>query len=363
MTHTFFLRLLPFLLLVVAAPMSAQGSSWLDNLEPITAENFTQLELLHTFNIDRPINAMAWSPTGEKFAVAVPNEVMLFQAYDLEQNPEHLPVLDEEIRSLAFSSSGDLLVSGSIDGYIHLWSVETNAEIESSISALEGVVVVEMDSHFPMLASGGSEGLILWDVSNDLSQLVAIDSGDWVDAVSFSPNSDLLAFSDMYTLLLGSSAYVLQGRVNFLQHATKIGVAPGYSIKDVRFSPTGELLAAVSADGVIHLWRLDDIAGKVEIALGEEFRRWTVGSAEDFGIPVGLIFSIDELLVATGVNFVTSQRLELWNIATQHRVTLIEESNSPLQAIALNPVGIILVSASRDGTIRFWGVRQQGASQ
>ena len=98
------------------------------------------------------------------------------------------------IRSLAFSPDGTTLASGSADGKIRLWEVETGRFL-SSFSAHDGLVLALAFStqNKNVLASGGSDTLVrLWDVDSERVLSVLRGHTDSVDTVAFSGDGELL---------------------------------------------------------------------------------------------------------------------------------------------------------------------------
>lgn len=108
-------------------------------------------------------------------------------------------------KSLAFSPDGKTLASGSDDGRIQLWEVETSHKL----SMLKG-----------------HSGL--------------------VKALAFSPNGEMLASS-------GAEGKILLWQANT---GKRLGTLKGHAgwIKELTFSPDGKTLASGSGDGVVFLW-------------------------------------------------------------------------------------------------------------
>ena len=109
----------------------------------------------------------------------------------------------------------------------------------------------------------------------------------------------------------------------------------------VAFSPNGNVLASVDADGTVRLWHL---------ANGEAIRKpiSATGSGSD-----EVAFSPNGKLLASAGGDGT---VRLWNPATGHPV------GAPLRASAMNgvfgvafsPDGKLLASAGGDGAVRLW---------
>jgi WD40 repeat protein len=77
--------------------------------------------------------------------------------------------------SLAFSPNGEILVTGSADGSIILWDLETSDQIgQALIGASSSVTALAINAENSLLASGYADGTVLfWNIDpeswNDLA--------------------------------------------------------------------------------------------------------------------------------------------------------------------------------------------------
>jgi len=80
----------------------------------------------------------------------------------------HTPHLNEHksnIRSLDFSPDGRLLASGSLDGGVILWDVETGQPLETLLASNRLVLCVDFSPDGTQLATGSTDGtVIIWPV-------------------------------------------------------------------------------------------------------------------------------------------------------------------------------------------------------
>ena len=117
---------------------------------------------------------------------------------DSEIAPTHLPGAfsdaPERTRALAFAPDSTTLASGSADGKIRLWELETG-RMQFSLPAAQGwILALAFSPDRKILASGGSDTLVqLWDV--DSRRLLSTLTGhtDSVNALAFSIDGDILA--------------------------------------------------------------------------------------------------------------------------------------------------------------------------
>lgn len=148
--------------------------------------------------------SVAYSPVGDYVASGsgdavdrdspTPHEIRLWTADDMSD--ERAPLAgpsDSIIYSLSFNSAGDVIASGSADGTIQLWEVETGNTIGSPLSGDQNTVMALGFAHEgPLMASGSADGKVrLWNTAT--RQLVGTPvSGHqkWVHGVAFSPQDD-----------------------------------------------------------------------------------------------------------------------------------------------------------------------------
>jgi WD40 repeat protein len=109
-------------------------------------------------------------------------------------------------------------------------------------------------------------------------------------------------------------------------------------VKDVAFSPGGQLLAIACRDHTVRLW---DLPSRQELFT-------LTGHA---GIVDAVAFSPDGRTLATS----GSDRLvKLWNVATRQAVGVLRGHQASVLHVAFSPDGGLLASGSMDATVRLW---------
>ena len=153
------------------------------------------------------------------------------------------------VESIAFSSDGKILASGSRDSTVRLWDVDTG----ESLHVLEGhrfnVLTVAFNHDDTLVASGGWGRVIwLWDVATG-EEVGTINRGrSGVESVDFSPDGKMLAvgaWDDTVSLWDVATGEPLK---TFVGHSS--------AVETVAFSSDGKALVSGSWDGTVFLWNV-----------------------------------------------------------------------------------------------------------
>jgi WD40 repeat protein/transcriptional regulator with XRE-family HTH domain len=293
-----------------------------------------------------------------------------------------LGVHTRSVNSVAFSSNGQILASGSVDRTAQLWDVATRRPIGYSLATYTGVVnSVAFSPDGKILATGSDDAMFrLWDVATHqlIGPPIISDDGP-VTSVAFSPDGTTLATSsDDGTVRLWSVA-------TQRQRGRPITV-PGGPVHSVAFSPDGTTLATVGTDGQARLWNVATRqqsgrpfvgqGGGVTAAafsLDGEFLAtgnvdntvwlWDIATHRAVGTPLinpftgsvtSVAFSRDGTTLATGS---TDGRAQLWNLTTYRPAgPPLTGHTGPVTSVAFRPDGTTLATGSTDGTVRLWSV-------
>ena len=229
------------------------------------------------------------------------------------------------VLSVAYSSDGTTLASGSQDNRVRLWDVATG----NLINTLQGggnSVAFSPDGN--TLASGSGDNTVrLWDAAT--GNLIKILTGhtDHVSSVVFSPDGTTLASGSYREIRLWDVA--TRSLINTLQGG-------GNSIA---FSPDGNTLA-VGRYGRVNLW---------DTATGDLIN--TLGDFSSYSLSV--MFSPDGTTLASGS---WDNTVRLWDVATGNRINTLTGHIDWVRSVAFSPDGATLASGGNDGTVLLWNV-------
>ncbi len=154
------------------------------------------------------------------------------------------------IRALVFSPDGKKLVSGSDQGHVEMWSVETGTVITtlSDQTQRESIAALSFSSNGLLLAIGSNKGIRVMGGSK-LTLLREFSSS--VESLVFAPNSTVLATGirnggiEIWDVESGDKLTTLDG------HSEPVGT--------LIFSPDGKTLVSTGQDGTILIWDWDEV--------------------------------------------------------------------------------------------------------
>jgi len=321
------------------------------------------------------------------------------------------------VRSVAYSSDGQLLVSGSDDGTVRIWDTRTGDEVLLPRRSDNGwVISVDFARNNKWVAFGTQAGVVcIWEVkSSHASHRQLSGHSDSVTCVAFAPDCSRLASAsrDHTTRLwnpeTGEQLAVLNGHTD--------------SVNGVAFYPDGAILASVSGDRTIRLWdcatgqavsqplenagvsnvdispdgamiagAIDDtvklqigeqmavLRGESEIrsirfspdsrtlvaAHAQNVRVWTLKSDSVDACWVdlrghtrdvrSLSFSLDNLYIASTSDDGT---IRIWSTgSSQTAVQPLPAHDSPVHSVAVSRDRTFIVSGSEDTSVRVWDAR------
>ncbi len=265
---------------------------------------------------DRHVTSMAFSPDNRYLVTGTFNGGV--RVWDLNNCERDRPIcssqliLERDYRGVApvvkFSPTGRLLAASNYDGTVTLWNwsnrqvitvlePETGSHTGDRLDGRFSSLTFSPDEAY--LAAGSHDDFItLWslDPEDEYERLTTIDTGNGVDTVAFSPDGELLASGNFRGVEIRSirtrrgrlqikdySELEVGKRINTLaflpdglslftgdnvehvglwdiEEEEPLAVVPGdqqhgHPVLQVAISPSGDLLASASTNGVIKFWR------------------------------------------------------------------------------------------------------------
>ncbi len=231
--------------------------------------------------------------------------------------------------SAGFSPDGERFLTSGEDGVVRIWETGTGALLRSFAGHGAAVYAAAFSPDGTRVASGGADNrVILWEAESGAPIRSFEGHEGWVRTVAFSP--------DGTTLLSGGSDETARlwetetGRllVDFTRHTG--------AVVSGAFAPGGGTVVTGSLDGTARVWTTAD-AGEV--------RRF-----EDPAIH-SVAFAPHDWKVLTGSQGGTAR---LWDMRTGAELRSYENHGGPVAAAAFSPDGLRVLTGSGDGRARVW---------
>lgn len=202
----------------VATPTPIPAPPMLEQAEICHVESATPAAIpadgTFTFEVRNTPLSLAWSPSGDRLAVAGGNAISLYAPGD--STKQEFMVESREITSITFDSAGTHLAAGTWEGAIYLWALSSPSSPRILENHTERVRNLAFHPDGSTLASGGgrnipgvaqtpSEGFVdtdvrLWDVqTGELMRRLAHEHGS-VQTLAYSDDSSLLSAGTSDTL-------------------------------------------------------------------------------------------------------------------------------------------------------------------
>lgn len=250
-----------------------------------------------------------------------------------------------EVESIAISPNGQILASGDRNGQIKLWHLGSgkllrtltappidNSKKGNSIYP-DPINCVTFSADGQTLASGGGN-IRLWQVDSGKLRLTLYSQYPGASSVVFSPDGQKLASSlgrniQLWQLSTGKPLYTL-----YVPTST---VGTSGTIYQVKISPDGQTLVSNSDDTTIKLWQL---------STGKLLRTLSRHSSPVYAVAIS---SDGQTLASAGYKVV-----KLWYLSTGRVFHNLTGQSSMVNAVAFSPDGRTLVSGNFDNTIKVW---------
>ena len=300
------------------------------------AEPPEKLTPIAEFNHEAHIYDIAFSPVNPAFvAAAADNTIKLWNRNNTEAPQVIFSGHAEVTKSIAFSPTGKWIASGGLDGIV-LWDVDSGQQI-SSLEIPVSEVAISPTGH--QLASAGVH-VQLWDVRNpkEITEIETLPHNesksdhDWVWSVDFSPDAKWLAYIDENSILkvwdLQHKRFIKSLKVDFSGFGT------------VQFSADNNFLIS---EGIYRhtLWRVPEwkLHGKI---IGE-------------GIGLDVAFSPDGEMYATPDN----RGVTLRTVASGERIVSLKGSAHIPWSVAFSLDGNTLAAGGKGERLHLWDISKQ----
>ncbi|QPC82368.1 WD40 repeat domain-containing protein [Phototrophicus methaneseepsis] len=314
------------------------------NVAPITAETVESIQEFFSSSVHEPWGrSVAFSPDSTLLATGSDDGIIRLWDVETLELVQEIPAHDGSVLELAFSPDGALLVSGSWDetARAKIWSMETFEEITILNGHFDDIISIKFANNGEILATAGGgndRNIVFWDVASLLetgtaNELRSVELSGGVDGIAFASDDMLFAAGTW-----DGHAYIWGPEKEDLDHLYTLD--HGEAITEIDFNPTGTLLVTVGKDRIARLW---DTETGLEVGILSDHRReiWSV----DFN-PTG------DLIVTCGLD----ETMRIWDVSDQRQLANLENMGAGITDCAFSPDGSLIASIDTNGVVRLWQV-------
>ena len=267
--------------------------------------------------------------------------------------------------TVAYAPDGQTLASGGVDRYVRLWDIETGRLLRSlrghtaDIRALSSCRTVGRSP--PGVRIGPSASGIRKPGNRRKLLFTRYDHN--VCSLSLSPDGLMLARGShnkdikIWEVTTGTDLMTLLGKDQYDHH---------WSVC-VAFSPDGMHLASGSDIGKIRIWEVLP-SGEEKILHNGHWEETAEDSTETRGFFIeddggfqkpmefwigAMVFTPDAKILITGSR---DNTIRFFEMPTMNEIRVLRAHGGWVRSLAVSPDGKVLVSAGDDSTIRFWNM-------
>ncbi|MDJ0508825.1 MAG: hypothetical protein QNJ64_06195 [Crocosphaera sp.] len=374
-------------------------------------------------HLDR-IRALSYSANGQLLASSSDDRTVRIWDFNRKELITILTKHQDKVRWVIFHPYKDTLISASQDNQICLWDVNTSGaklitlfRLKENKNNLLRAIAVSPDGE--ILASGTDDGMLsLWNLeTGQFKQSLSHNHNDWIISLAFSPNGDQIASASEDTTICisdvktGKHLHTLRGHTGRVwsidfhpklpwlvsgemgfnvriwnhQSGECLQEFQGYTqeIKPITYSPNGKILAVGTNQGIIYLKDSLDGEDKAEIltyngnVLSLAYspdNQILIGGSDDTKLYIWdtfnknrlikslaehknwirtVAYSPDRKFMATGSD---DKTIKLWDAYTFKLLRTCIGHTDLIQSVCFHPTKPLLISGSNDGTIRLWDI-------
>lgn len=310
------------------------------NITASENRSFTQLRLLRTLTGHTgTIKSLNFSPNS-KMLVSGGSDYEPTIRFWHPQNGKKLGTINRAhqgaIDSILITPDGKTLISCGSDYRINFWNLRTLEFSRAFDGHTTSVLSLALTPDSQILASGGLDGIRLWDLQNKLPLATLASFDNAIYSLAISPNSQILASGDNKGII---KLWDIQSRKLITQFNAHSEI-----ITRLVFTPDGQTLVSSSRDKTIKIWNINN---------GQQIR--TLKGHNNWVNTIAI--SPDGNTLASG----GQDGMKLWDLTTGELKNISpENSNSvmawtqPITEIAFSSDGKMIATGGVDQKINIW---------
>ena len=320
---------------------------------------------------------VAWSTSGETLVTGSSDGLVTLWNVASRKRLKAFTGHTNWVRSVAFSPVNNLLASSSADRTIRIWDVHTGQCLKIFKGHTGQVTSVTFSADGQIIVSSSADCTTrVWKVKTGECLNVIEGHTAWIRSSVISPSGRLIASGSkdctvrLWSISSGQCLHIFKGHID--------------DVNAVKFSPSGDLLASSSDDGTIRIWNIQN--GHCVKALQEQngsvwsldyspsgqyiasscnenslIRIWDTSNYQCIKILQGHTGWISGIAFNPGSNALASassdQTIRIWDFANAQCTSVLQGYTNNINAVVFHPLKPILASCSSDHTIRLWNVK------
>ena len=221
-------------------------------------KKFAYSNAYYTSRLAHP-KSICYSPDGTFITYAFESDIVLrnvedgSEIYTIQNAYYNTDGHGDMVNSIAISSDGNTMASGSDDNTVKLWNVQDGSILYTLEGHTGGIHSVDISSDGKIIASGSDDRTVkLWN-GEDGSILYTLEGHtDKVTGAAISPDHGMVASGSadntikLWNIPDGTLVHTFEG------HTAEVN--------SVAFSPDGQMLVSSSVDNTIKIWNTQDFS-------------------------------------------------------------------------------------------------------
>ena len=279
------------------------------------------------------------------------------------------------VLSVAVTPDGRQIVSGSDDGTVKIWDLETGNQVRTLTGHIDGVLSVAVTRDGRQIVSGSRDNTVnVWDLETGNEVRSFSGNIDSVLSVAVTPDGRQIVSGskdntvNVWDLETGNQVRTLSRHID--------------SVRSVAVTPDGRQIVSESKDNTVNVWDLETgnqvrtlsrhIDSVRSVAVTPDGLQIVSGSYDntvkvrdlETGNELCTLVGHNEAIVSVavtpdGLQIVSGSEdktVKVWDLETGNEVRTLSGHTNPVMSVAVRRGGHQIISASGDQTIKIWSL-------